>query len=56
MHVNLRGWWWWRVVVVIIIVVSVGQKLSHDLHELSLGFHHLLHMFLRSTMRRHLWL
>jgi hypothetical protein len=40
-HVHLRGrWWWWRVVVVVIVVVvGVGQKLSHDLHGLSLGFH-----------------
>jgi hypothetical protein len=53
-HVHLRRRWWWRVVVVVIVVVGVGQKLSHDLHELSLGFHHLLHLFLRSATRRHL--
>jgi hypothetical protein len=40
--------------VVVIVVVGIGQKLSHDLHELSLGFHHLLHLFLRSATRRHL--
>jgi hypothetical protein len=52
----LRGWWWWwRVVVIVVIVVlNVGKELSHDLHKLSLGFHHLLHMFLRSATRRHL--
>jgi hypothetical protein len=35
-------------------VWSVGKNLSHDLHELGLGFHHLLHLFLRSAARRHL--
>jgi hypothetical protein len=51
-HVHLRRRWWWRVVVV--IIVGVGLKLSHDLHKLSLGFHHLLYLFLRSVTRRHL--
>jgi hypothetical protein len=49
--------WWWRVVIIVVVVVvvlNVGKKLCHDLHELNLGFHHLLHLFLRSAMGRYL--
>jgi hypothetical protein len=45
-----EGRWWWRRIVVVIVC----KELSHDLHELSLGFHQLLHLILRSAMWRHL--
>jgi hypothetical protein len=42
------------VVIVIVVVLTVCNELSHNLYELSLGFHQLLHLFLRGVTRRHL--
>jgi hypothetical protein len=42
------------VIVIVVVVLTVCNELSHNLHELSMGFHQLLHLFLRGAMRRHL--
>ena len=62
---NLRWWWVVVVIVVVLVLVLICHELGHQLHELCLGSHQLLHLVVVvaivvvgivvvSTSRRHL--